>query len=55
MLVSENPGLMADVNAKLSCDIAMFGLETRKELDDLRDKSMVPWCIAAVPTESWAK
>ena len=55
MLVSENPGLMADVNAKLSSDIAMYGLETRKEFDDLRDKSMVPWCIAAVPTESWAK
>ena len=52
MLVSENPGLMADVNAKLSSDIAMYGLETRKEFDDLRDKSMVPWCIAAVPTES---
>lgn len=55
MLVSEMPGLMADVDAKLSSDISMYGLETRKEFDDLRDKSMVPWCIAAVPTESWAK
>lgn len=55
MLVSEMPGLMSDVDAKLSSDISMYGLETRKEFDDLRDKSMVPWCIAAVPTESWAK
>ena len=26
-----------------------------KEFDDLRDKSILPWCIAAVPPEMWAR
>ena len=55
MLASENPGLMKDVDSKLLSDLTIYAYETRKEFDDLRDKAMVPWCIAAVPTDSWAK
>ncbi len=55
MLASETPGLMKDIDQKKLSDITMYGYKTRKEFDDLRDKSMVPWCIAAVPTEAWAK
>lgn len=55
MLASENPGLMKDIDPKLLSDLTIYAYETRKEFDDLRDQAMVPWCIAAVPTESWAK
>lgn len=55
MLASETPGLMKDIDPKLLSDLTIHAFNTRKEFDDLRDKAMVPWCIAAVPTESWAK
>jgi len=55
MLASENPGLMSDVDQEKLSKLTAYALTTRKEFDDLRDKSMVPWVIAAVPTESWAK
>ena len=55
MLASENPGLMKDIDPKVLSDLTIHAYNTRKEFDDLRDKAMVPWCIAAVPTESWAK
>lgn len=55
MLASEMPGLNNDIDAKLISDITMYGYETRKKFDELRDKQITPWCIAAVPTESWAK
>ena len=55
MLASETPGLMKDIDPKKMSELTIYAFETRKEFDDLRDKSLVPWCIAAVPTESWAK
>lgn len=55
MLVSETPGLMKDIDPKKINKMSMYALETRKEFDDLRDKLLVPWCIAAVPTTSWAE
>ncbi|MGN1337203.1 MAG: aminopeptidase [Candidatus Coprovivens sp.] len=55
MLASETPGLMEDIDSKKISDITMYGYETRKKFDELRDKQITPWCIAAVPTESWAK
>lgn len=55
MLASETPGLMKDIDPKKLNDLTIHAYNTRKEFDDLRDKSMVQWCIAAVPTESWAK
>ena len=55
MLASETPGLMKDIDQKKLSDITMYAFDTRKEFDDLRDKSMVPWCIAAVPTKAWAE
>ncbi|HPF83738.1 MAG TPA: aminopeptidase [Bacilli bacterium] len=55
MLASENPGLMSDISSKKLSDITMYGYETRREFDELRDNNITPWCIALVPTESWAK
>ena len=55
MLASETPGLMKDVDPKKLSAMTKYTLETRKEFDALRDKSMVPWCIAAVPTKAWAE
>lgn len=55
MLVTETPGLMKDIDPKKLSDLTMYSYETRKEFDSLRDKSVVPWCIAAVPSLSWAK
>ncbi len=55
MLASETPGLMEDIDSKKLSELTIYAYETRKEFDDLRDKALVPWCIAAVPTESWAK
>lgn len=55
MLASEMPGLMNDVDPKKLNDITTYMHETRKEFDELREKGLVPWCIAAVPTLLWAK
>ena len=39
------------------CKVNMIDVlfKTRKHFDDLRDQSLVPWCIACVPTTAWAK
>lgn len=55
MLASENPGLMKDIDSDKMTAMTKYSLETRKEFDDLRDKSMLAWTIAAVPTKDWAK
>ena len=55
MLASETPGLMKDVDPKKLSALTKFAQETRKEFDALRDKSMLAWCIAAVPTKAWAE
>ena len=55
MLSSETPGLMKDIDSKKLSAMTKYSYETRKEFDALRDKSMIAWCIAAVPTEDWAK
>lgn len=55
MLVSETPGLMKDIDQKKLSDMTMYGYETRAKFDELRDQSIVPWCIVAVPTSAWAK
>ena len=55
MLASETPGLMKDIDSNLLTALTKYSLETRKEFDAMRDKSMLAWCIAAVPTEAWAK
>ncbi|MBQ2639485.1 MAG: aminopeptidase [Bacilli bacterium] len=54
MLASETPGLMKDVDPKKISEMTKYALSTRKEFDDLRDKSMISWTIAAVPTKRWA-
>lgn len=55
MLTSQTPGLMKDIDAKKMAAMTKYGYETRKEFDAMRDKSELAWCIAAVPTEAWAK
>ena len=55
MLASETPGLMKDVDPKKLSALTKYAQETRKEFDALRDKSMLAWCIAAVPTKAWAE
>lgn len=55
MLASENPGLMDDVDPKKLSEITKYSYETMTEFDNLRDKSEIAWCIAAVPTLSWAQ
>lgn len=55
MLVSEHPGLMKDIDSKKMSELTKYVFETCKEFEKLRDKSMLAWCIAAVPVELWAK
>ena len=55
MLASENPGLMKDVDPEKLKEMTKYSYETRKEFDDMRDKSELAWCIAAVPTDSWGQ
>ena len=55
MLASETPGLMSDVDQEKLSKLISYALSTRKEFDNLRDKLITPWTIAAVPTLSWAK
>lgn len=55
MLVSENPGLMKDIDESKLNELAMLSIKTKKDYNELREKAMVPWCIAAVPTLPWAE
>lgn len=55
MLASETPGLMKDIDSEKITAMTKYSYETRKEFDDLRDKSALAWTIAAVPTKAWAK
>ena len=55
MLSSETPGLMKDVDQEKLSKLTAYALKTRKEFENLRDKMIIPWTIAAVPTLPWAK
>jgi len=55
MLASETPGLMKDIDPAKMSAMTKYSYETRKTFDAMRDKSELAWCIAAVPTTSWAK
>ena len=55
MLASETPGLMNDIDSQKISKMTMYAYDTRKDFDDLRDKALVPWCIAVVPTKSWSE
>ncbi len=55
MLASETPGLMKDIDSKKMAAMTKYSLETRKEFDKMRDKSLLAWCIACLPTDDWAK
>ena len=55
ILASEMPGLMKDVDPKKISEMTKYLLTTRREFDKKRDKSMIAWTIAAVPTKMWAE
>lgn len=55
MLTSMMPELMEDIDAKKITAMTKYSYATRKEFDSMRDKLELAWCIAAVPTLSWAK
>ena len=55
ILASEMPGLMKDVDPKKISEMTKYLLTTRREFDKGRDKSMIAWAIAAVPTKMWAE
>ncbi len=55
MLTSNTPGLMKDIAKEKITAMTKYAFETRKEFEKYRDKSSLAWCIAAVPTEAWAK
>lgn len=55
MLVSETPGLMKDIPTDKVVTMTDYSLKTRKCFNEARDKQSLAWCIAAVPTELWAK
>ena len=55
ILASEMPGLMKDVDPKKISEMTKYLLTTRREFDKGRDKSMIAWTIAAVPTKMWAE
>ncbi len=55
MLASETPGLMKDVDQDKLSKMTIYSYKTRDHFNDSRDKALLAWCIAAVPTESWAK
>lgn len=55
MLTSTTPGLMKDISSEKISIMTKYSFETRQEFEAKRDKSELAWCIAAVPTEAWAK
>ena len=55
MLVSENPGLMKDIPTDKVVEMTNYSLQNRKDFNEARNKQSLAWCIAAVPTTSWAK
>lgn len=55
MLASETPGLMKDIDPKKIKELVKFSNDTRKTFEEKRDKSLLSWCIACVPTLDWAK
>ena len=52
---SEYPGLMKDIDVKKINNMTKYVRNTTLVFDDLRNKSEIPWCIAAVPSQLWAE
>ena len=55
MLCSEIPHLMEDVDPERSEKVAELKLKTKPIYRKKQLKGEIPWCIAAVPNEEWAK
>lgn len=55
MLASEMPGLNEDIDVLKQHEMSVFTFQSRKDFNDLRNENKLSWCIAAVPTLSWAQ
>lgn len=55
MLASELPGLMDDIDPEKINTMTIHGYKTREYFEKCRASCSLSWCIAAVPTKSWAK
>lgn len=54
-LATEHPGLMEDIDSKVLADSRLLAANTSLVFEDCRDHNLLSWCIAMVPTLSWAK
>lgn len=54
-LATEHPGLMEDIDSKILADVRLLAADTSLVFEDCRDHNLLAWCIAMVPTMSWAK
>ena len=55
MLKSEYPGLMADLEAKKVALAAQLLLDSRAEFYAKQRNNELPWCIASLPSKTWAQ
>ncbi len=55
MLESEIPHLMDDIDDEKIGLVAKIRRETKPVYREMQLKGEIPWCIAAVPNEEWAK
>lgn len=55
MLASEMPGLNEDLDTLKQHEMSIYTYNSRQDFNTLRNENKLSWCIAAVPTLSWAK
>lgn len=55
MLVGEDPDAMKDIDSNKIALAGKVARESRNEYRKLQRDYIVPWCIASVPTDAWAK
>lgn len=55
MLETEFPGLYDDIDPEKIATSAHINRKTRKLFREKESKYLIPWCIAALPNEMWAK
>lgn len=55
LLESEIPNLMDDIDSEKISKASYIRQTTKPIYKDKQLKSLIPWCIAAVPNEYWAK
>jgi len=55
LLDTEIPNLMDDIDSEKLALASLVKLKSKPIYRDKQLKSLIPWCIAAVPNEAWAK